>query len=119
MTALTRGPIGPVRANAKSRALLQSAVEETVAVGVALKTGLEPDDAAKIMKLIDGLPKQMMASMAHDLLAGKPIEVDGLSGAVARLGKQQRRARAHAHLHHPGARAVHQRQAADLTSGVA
>ena len=38
------------------------------------------------MKLIDGLPKQMMASMAHDLLAGKPIELDGLSGAVARLG---------------------------------
>ena len=30
-----------------------------------------------------------MASMAHDLLAGKPIEIDGLSGAVARLGKQQ------------------------------
>jgi 2-dehydropantoate 2-reductase len=28
-----------------------------------------------------------MASMAHDLLAGKPIELDGLSGAVARLGK--------------------------------
>ena len=31
----------------------------------------------------------MMASMAHDLLAGKPIELNGLSGAVSRLGKQQ------------------------------
>jgi 2-dehydropantoate 2-reductase len=29
-----------------------------------------------------------MASLAHDLLAGKPIEIDGLSGAVARLGRQ-------------------------------
>ena len=40
------------------------------------------------MKLVDGLPAQMMASMCHDLLAGKPIEVEGLSGAVARLAKE-------------------------------
>jgi 2-dehydropantoate 2-reductase len=86
LTALTRGPIGPVRNNPQSRALLQAAVEETVAVGAALNTGLSPPDADVVMKLIDSFPKQMMASMAHDLLAGKPIEVDGLSGAVARLG---------------------------------
>jgi 2-dehydropantoate 2-reductase len=85
MTALTRGPIGPVRANAKSRALLEAAIEEAVALGVALKTGLVPEDAARTMKLIDGLPRGMVASMCHDLLAGKPIEVEGLSGAVARL----------------------------------
>jgi 2-dehydropantoate 2-reductase len=88
MTALTRGPVGPVRANPKSRALLQAAVEETVTLGVALKTGLVPEDAARIIKLIDGLPAEMMASMAHDLMAGKPIEVDGLSGAVARLAAE-------------------------------
>ena len=39
------------------------------------------------MKLIDGFPTAMMASMCHDLLAGKPIELDGLSGAVARLAQ--------------------------------
>ncbi|KAB2910902.1 MAG: 2-dehydropantoate 2-reductase [Hyphomicrobiaceae bacterium] len=88
MTALTRGPIGPIRRNPQSRALLQAAVEEAVAVGIALKTGLNPDDVGKTMKLIDGLPNEMMASMCHDLLAGKPIELDGLSGAVARLGRQ-------------------------------
>ncbi len=88
MTALTRASIGPIRANAQSRALLQAAVEETVAVGVARKTGLEPADAGAVMKLIDTFPKEMMASMAHDLLAGKPIEIDGLSGAVARLGAE-------------------------------
>jgi len=73
MTALTRGPIGPVRANEQSRALLQAAVEETVAVGVALETGLESAVTAKVMQLIDTFPNTMMASMAHDLLAGKPI----------------------------------------------
>jgi 2-dehydropantoate 2-reductase len=88
MTALTRGPIGPVRANPDSRALLEAAVKETVAVGVALKTGLTAADAGDLIKLIDGFPTGLMASMAHDLLAGKPIEIDGLSGAVARLGRQ-------------------------------
>jgi 2-dehydropantoate 2-reductase len=88
MTAITRGPIGPVRADARSRALLQALVEEAVAVGVALKRGLEPADTAKLMQLVDGFPKTLMASMAHDLLAGKPIELDGLSGAVVRLGSQ-------------------------------
>jgi 2-dehydropantoate 2-reductase len=88
MTALTRGPIGPIRANPQSMALLRSAVDEVIALGIALKTGLTAEDAQRIMKGIDGLPKQMMASMAHDLLAGKPIELNGLSGAVARLGKQ-------------------------------
>jgi 2-dehydropantoate 2-reductase len=88
MTALTRAPIGPLRANPKSRALLQAAVEEAVALGVALKTGLVPEDAARTMKFIDGLPKEMTASMCHDLMAGKPIEVEGLSGAVARLANE-------------------------------
>jgi 2-dehydropantoate 2-reductase len=88
MTALTRGPIGPVRANPRSRALLQAAVEEVIALGVALRTGLVPEDAARTMKLVDGLPAQMMSSMCHDLLAGKPIEIEGLSGAVARLAQE-------------------------------
>jgi 2-dehydropantoate 2-reductase len=87
MTALTRGPLGPIRRAPQSYALLKAAVEETVAVGVASNSGLVPDDAARTMKQIDGLPDAMMASMCHDLLAGKPIEVAGLSGTVARLAK--------------------------------
>jgi 2-dehydropantoate 2-reductase len=88
MTALTRGSIGPVRANPKSRALLQAAVDEAVALGVALETGLVPEDAARTMKLVDSLPPEMTSSMCHDLLAGKPIEIEGLSGAVARLAQE-------------------------------
>ena len=33
------------------------------------------------------MPAEMTASMTHDLLAGKPLEIGGLSGAVARLGE--------------------------------
>ena len=88
MTALTRGPLGPIRRTPESYALLKAAVEETVAVGVALKTGIERGDAEKTIKQIDALPDGMMASMCHDLLGGKPIEVRGLSGAVARLAME-------------------------------
>ena len=88
MTALTRGPIGPVVANSRSRALLQAAVEEAVALGVTLRTGLVPEDAARTMRQLDGLPAGITSSMCHDLLAGKPIEVEGLSGAVARLAQE-------------------------------
>lgn len=86
MTSLVRGPIAIVRGNGPAKALLEAAVKETVAVGVAMKTGLEPADSEKVMSLIGALPKQMMASMAHDLVAGKPIEINGLSSAVVRLG---------------------------------
>ena len=55
---------------------------------MALKTGLEPADAGKIMQGYDGMPKGFLASMAHDILAGKPIEVDHLSGVVVRLGSK-------------------------------
>jgi len=88
ITALTRLPIGPIRDNPMSRALLDSAVAETVALGMALHVGLEAADTGRVQRLIDTFPRSMMASMAHDLLAGKPIEIDALSGTVVRLAAQ-------------------------------
>ena len=87
MTTLTRGPIGPVRTNPQTRRLLEAAVREVVAVGAELGKHVAGEDAERTMKLIDGLPAEMTASMTHDLLAGKPLELNGLSGAVARLGE--------------------------------
>ena len=87
LTTLTRGGIGPVRTNPHSRRLLEAAVAEVVAVGARLDRHVGGDDAERTLKLIDGLPAEMIASMTHDLLAGKPLELDGLSGTVARLGE--------------------------------
>ena len=64
-------------------------MEETVAVGVALKTGVEPaDDRPRSCRAIDAMPKGFLASMAHDILAGKPIEVDA---PVGRRGAARQR----------------------------
>ncbi len=87
ITALMRGPIGPARTTPQTRELLHAAIREVVALGQHLGTGLEAKDADTVIKQVDGLPDAMMASMCHDLLAGKPIEIFGLSGAVDRLGR--------------------------------
>jgi len=86
LTALTRGPIGPVRAHPESRRLIEAAVREAVAVGIARGVRLEPVDVDAVIMAIDGLHPAMMASMCHDLLAHKPLELAGLSGALVRLG---------------------------------
>ena len=87
MTTLTRGPIGPVRTNPQMRRLLEAAVREVVAVGAKLGRHVGGEDADRTLELIDSMPAEMTASMTHDLLAGKPLELNGLSGAVARLGE--------------------------------
>ena len=45
-----------------------------------------PDDAeAKIWETVQDLPSTMRASTAIDLEAGRPLEIDWVSGAVKRL----------------------------------
>ncbi|HEU0159973.1 MAG TPA: 2-dehydropantoate 2-reductase [Hyphomicrobiaceae bacterium] len=87
LTALTRGPIGPVRADPQARQLLEAAVREVVALGMAAGVRLEPADADAVITAIDALHPGIMASMCHDLLAQKKLEIAGLSGAVVRLGR--------------------------------
>jgi len=87
MTSLTRGPVGPIRATPQTRDLLVQAVDEVVAVGRAHGVPLQPEDATAVIKLIDGLHDGMTSSMCHDLMAGKPMELFDLSGAVVRLGE--------------------------------
>jgi len=86
LTTLTREPIGPVRSAPGTRRLLEAAVAEVVEVSMALGTGLLAGDTAAVLKAIDGLPAAMSSSMALDQARGKPLELNGFSGAVQRLG---------------------------------
>ena len=86
VTTLTQKPAGPLRANPDTRALIEAAVHEVIAVGQAAGGGLKPDDMAAMMNIVDNLPEKMISSMAHDRAAGKPLELNWLSGAVVRLG---------------------------------
>ena len=88
MTALTGHSAGPIRETPGTRALIEAAVKEVIAVGTAAGVPFKPDDFAALMKTVEGNPAGMTSSMAHDRVAGKPLEVNQLSGAVVRIGEK-------------------------------
>jgi 2-dehydropantoate 2-reductase len=90
LTTLTRNPIGPVRSDPDTRALLMEVLRETVTVGRTKGIHLDADFAEKRLAFIDTLPPQMTSSMHGDLERGNRLEVPWLSGAVARLGRELR-----------------------------
>lgn len=88
LTCVTRQTIGPLRSTPGTRALIEAAVGEVIAVGKAVGIDLKDEDRGAVLKLIDALHDTMTTSMAHDLAAGKPLEVDWLSGSVVRLAER-------------------------------
>ena len=84
---LSRSAIGPLRATKLGHLLIECAVREVISVARARKVALADDEAERTMKIIDGLPDAMKPSLLIDLEAGRPTEIDDLSGAVSRLGK--------------------------------
>lgn len=85
-TTAMRMPIGPIRANAQTRAFFLELMRETVAVGRAHGVALPEDFADDRLAFGDGLPADMTSSMHHDLDRGNPLEVNWLSGGVVQLG---------------------------------
>jgi 2-dehydropantoate 2-reductase len=88
MTSLTRIPVGPVRSDPDTRALLQTVMEEVVALGRAKGVKLDASIVPDQMKIIDGYPRTMVASMCGDLRRGNRLELPWLSGMVAKFGKE-------------------------------
>lgn len=84
--AITRAPIGVMRDQPETRALLRQAMEETVAVAQAHGVALAQSDADKTMAFIDSLAAGGTASMQRDIIAGRPSELASQNGAVLRLG---------------------------------
>ena len=87
-TALARLPLGPLRDDADSRALIESAMGETAAVGRARGVALAPDLVAGHMARLDAVSPTMKPSLLFDLERGGRLEVASLSGAVARMGAE-------------------------------
>ncbi len=86
-TTTMRKPIGPIRANAQTRAFLHDVMHEVVAVARA--HGVEvPEDYAQVrLQLADEVSPDMTSSMHHDLQRGNRLEVRWLSGGVVELGQ--------------------------------
>jgi 2-dehydropantoate 2-reductase len=86
-TGVTRAALGPILADGDMRAMMIAAMREVVAVAAARGVRLAPDLVERNLTFAATLPATMKASLAYDLERGNRIELDGLMGAVVRLGE--------------------------------
>jgi 2-dehydropantoate 2-reductase len=86
--AVTRVPIGIVRALPESRDMLVDAIHEVFDVGLANGVRIENDALSSTIAFIDKLPPDGTASMQRDIMDGRPSELSWQTGAVVRFGSQ-------------------------------
>jgi 2-dehydropantoate 2-reductase len=88
ITACCRSSIGPVRENAKTRALLEAVMKEVAAVGKARGVDIADDIVTRQLGYLDNLGGDVTASMEHDLRHGNKLELPWLAGTVVALGHE-------------------------------
>jgi 2-dehydropantoate 2-reductase len=84
-TAATQRSIGELRTDAEWRARLQQAIEEACAVAAADGVPLRPEAQWEI---IESMPPKLTSSTARDVAAGRPSELDAITGAAVRAGRR-------------------------------
>jgi 2-dehydropantoate 2-reductase len=86
--AVTRAPVGVLRTVPETRAMLERAMREILAVARANHIQLEDEVIPRTLAFVDGLPATGTASLQRDIADGRPSELNWWSGAVVRLGQQ-------------------------------
>ena len=81
-------PYGELRNVPETRSAIRDAIAEALAVGEASGAPLEPDSLEWSMNALDNFPATGMASLAKDFAEGQPVELEGLTGTVIRMGRQ-------------------------------
>lgn len=88
MTALTRLPIGEIRASPPTLAMFRQIVEEVVAVGRARGVRLGPEVVDAHLNLALKLESDATSSLFYDLTHGKRLEIEALHGTAVRYGRE-------------------------------
>ncbi len=82
-TAMTQRPIGELRSDPEWRRRLQEAIAETCRVAAA--DGVDLSAEAE-WEIIASMPPLLTSSTARDIAAGRPSELDAITGAAVRAG---------------------------------
>jgi len=88
LTALTRQPAGYVYHDPDMLPIARASIDEAVAVARAMNIALAENIAERTLAALKGFPAGMYASMANDLLRGRRLELESLSGYLVRNGKE-------------------------------
>ncbi len=85
LSALTRRPMGEIRACPESRRLYRTVFEEVAAVARAEGVDLGDDVVARSLAAGDALRPDSYSSMYHDVTRGRRLELEWLHGHALRL----------------------------------
>jgi len=85
--AVSRAPIGVLRAMPETRLLLELCMQEASAVARAHRVLLNDTVVADTMKFIDSLAANATTSLQRDIADGKPSEIEFWNGSVVRQGQ--------------------------------
>jgi 2-dehydropantoate 2-reductase len=88
MAALAQCPLGDLRDDATTRALIDQCIEEGIAVAQARGVAVSADYKSQVWAFYDSLPAGATASMMRDLWDKRPSEVDAWCGALHRIGSE-------------------------------
>ena len=88
VTAMTRLTLGELLSVPETRDLLQGAMKETESIARALRVNVQENVIEKMFETLKSMETNTYSSMYHDLVNGKPIEVEAFSGVLLRYGEQ-------------------------------
>lgn len=88
LTSLARQPAGVVYHDPELATLARSGFGEGAAVARALGISFPADIVERMFATHQGFPPGMYASMYHDLVRGKRLELESLSGLIVREGRR-------------------------------
>lgn len=86
--ALHRGTFGTVQAPGEARETFLAAMREVLALAPHAGVGLTEADFAYWVRVMDSLDPAAKPSLAQDLEAGRPTELELFAGTVIRLGRE-------------------------------
>jgi 2-dehydropantoate 2-reductase len=91
LSSLTRLPLGPMFDYEETRTLALGVIEEAAAVARAEGVRLPENAGEKAFAFLQNVAKESpeaRGSMYFDLVQGRRLELDGMNGAVVRLGRK-------------------------------
>ena len=79
--------LSEVMTNPYTRDITKDLVKETASVASALIPNFSKDTVSNVIEYLETHKNDLVSSMHQDLLAGNPMEIDAINGAVSREGK--------------------------------
>ena len=88
VNATSQATFGEMRTEPETRALLRDAFLEIISIAKARGAPIGEDALDRAIAFLDGFPEDGWSSLARDFAEGNPMELEGLTGAVVRLGRE-------------------------------